>query len=597
MLASKRAAIERLTGIHSSKKSYYAALKKKMQETAQRNTQLEIINQVARSINVDMTPGQVLESVIEKLRTVIGCEEVSLFDLAGETATVRSAALREALTAAAVLPCGPGTVVRRVAEGAGVLLWPREVTVTAAEEERMRVAGIATAAFLPLAAKGQVAGVLYVGSSLEGAYGEPELMFLRHLADQLVVCLENARLYSEVLRRKMEWEETFGAVTDLLYLIDPSFTVVRVNKAVPAFFGREAERLVGNKCYVAFHARKEPCQGCPAVAALRTNHNSFQQIRTVSGRILDVFSYPVYSERGQPYAVMQYAKDVTQFVQSIKFVALGEMAAGVAHELNSPLTAIIGDAQLLLRELAADDERRGLVEDIRNCGHRSRRIIQNLLAFSRQDEYSFGPTDLNEVADRALGLVSYQIEKNAVAIDRDLEAGLPQVVADGQRLEQVLVNLLLNARDAVEGFSGERRILVSTSLLDDDHVTIKVCDTGTGIAPDHLPHIFNPFFTTKKVGRGTGLGLSVSLGIVETHGGRIDVETKPGAGSTFTVVLPVAGRAGRPGPAAGDKPASPPGAAAGIPGRRPRARDSKEGKSGEGSQDSGGGTGGGGVMA
>lgn len=370
----------------------------------------------------------------------------------------------------------------------------------------------------------------------------------------------------------MEWEETFGAVTDLLYLVDPSFTVLRVNKAVPAFFGREAERLVGSKCYVAFHARKEPCQGCPAVAALQTNHNSFQQIRTVSGRILDVFSYPVYSERRQPYAVMQYAKDVTQFVQSIKFVALGEMAAGVAHELNSPLTAIIGDAQLLLRELAADDERRGLVEDIRNCGHRSRRIIQNLLAFSRQDEYSFGPTDLNEVVDRALGLVSYQIEKNAVAIERDLEAGLPRVVADGQRLEQVLVNLLLNARDAVEGFAGERRILVSTSLLDDDHVTIKVCDTGTGIAPDHLPHIFNPFFTTKKVGRGTGLGLSVSLGIVETHGGRIDVETKPGAGSTFTVVLPVAGRAGRPGPAAGDNPASPPGAAAGTPGRRPRAR-------------------------
>ncbi|MCL6450245.1 MAG: GAF domain-containing protein [Acetobacteraceae bacterium] len=539
MLDTKRMLIERLTGIHSSKKNYYFDLKKKIEETAKRNTQLEILNQMAKSVNIDMSLEEMLESVTQKLRTVISFDQLSLSVIEDGRVALRASVPAERGKRLPQGQLSSGSVLHRVAESRQPLVWERRGREGAGEEdERLKAEGIATAAFLPLLAKNRVVGVLYLGSR-DHAYSQPDLMFLGQMADHLAVFLENARLYREVLRSKVEWEETFAAVTDLIYVIDPGYRVVRVNQAVPEFFGLPVDQVVGRRCFEALHGRDQRCDPCPAAGALASGRTSFQQLRTPTGRILDVFSYPLFNEQRQLYGAIQYAKDVTQIVHSIKFVALGEMAAGVAHELNSPLTAIIGDAQLLLRDLSPDDPRYELIADIKNCGHRSRRIIQNLLAFSRQEEYSFGATDLNEVVERALALVGYQIEKSNVVLEKLLAPGLPRISADGQRLEQVLINLLLNAKDAVEEQEGQRRITIRTRAMKEREAEVSVADTGHGIKPEHLPHIFNPFFTTKKAGKGTGLGLSVSLGIVETHGGRILVESEPGRGSTFTVILPV----------------------------------------------------------
>jgi two-component system NtrC family sensor kinase len=263
----------------------------------------------------------------------------------------------------------------------------------------------------------------------------------------------------------------------------------------------------------------------------------------------------VYNESNELSAMVVYVNDVTtkrrmesQLFQSAKLAAIGEMAAGVAHELNSPLTAIIGNAGLILRKTACDDKHYKLLDDIKNCGLRSRRIIQNLLTFARQDSYSFEPVSINDVVESSLYLISYQIEKSKITIVKKKGNCIPVIMGNKLQLEQIIINFLLNARDALDGVS-EGRIEICTGLIEDPEtenpaVMVKVTDNGLGMTPGIIGQIFNPFFTTKEKTRGTGLGLSVSLGIAQTHGGRIDVASEPGGGSTFSLVLPLYNKSG-----------------------------------------------------
>ncbi len=177
------------------------------------------------------------------------------------------------------------------------------------------------------------------------------------------------------------------------------------------------------------------------------------------------------------------------------------------------------------------------MHDIRRCGIRCKKIIDNLRSFSRQESYEFEMLDLNEVVSDALALVSYQIENEVIEIVKDMDANLPPIRGSKQHLEQIMINLLLNARDALEGCP-VRRISVVTGTRG-DRAFAAVRDTGCGIARERLQDIFTPFYTTKSGGRGTGLGLPISLNLAEAHGGTIEVESEPGKGSTFYLLVPL----------------------------------------------------------
>jgi len=309
------------------------------------------------------------------------------------------------------------------------------------------------------------------------------------------------------------------------------------------------ESTGGTKCYHKLWGRNEKCPGCLVEETLATGKTAYRRIQTESGQIFDIYNYPVYNERNQIFACIHHIKDLTekakieaQLLHSAKLAAIGEMAAGVAHELNNPLTVIIGTAQMMLREMEDDRPEKELLRDIINSGLRCKKIIQNLLTFSRQDQQPFEPTDLNEVVERVLSLIKYQINKNKIEIALNLSCDLPKIMANSQQIQQVLINFLLNARDALEGVEREKKIEVRTFTYPDksrEMVAISVTDNGVGIEPENLSKIFNPFYTTKEATKGTGLGLSVSLGIAEAHGGSIEVESTPGKGSTFTLLLPV----------------------------------------------------------
>jgi two-component system NtrC family sensor kinase len=207
----------------------------------------------------------------------------------------------------------------------------------------------------------------------------------------------------------------------------------------------------------------------------------------------------------------------------------------VAHEINNPLTAIIANAQILHRELPANSDLQESVDLIARAGARATQVVRNLLDFARKEEYHLGVTDLNETLERALELVQHEILARGIHLEFNPDPNLAPILASQDHLQSVWLNLLLNAIDSLDKTPAEIRI---TTLRIGHEIHVQVADNGKGIPSDRLTRIFEPFYTTKAAGRGTGLGLSVSHRIIRQHGGRIGVESQMGVGSTFTVVLP-----------------------------------------------------------
>jgi two-component system, NtrC family, sensor kinase len=224
-------------------------------------------------------------------------------------------------------------------------------------------------------------------------------------------------------------------------------------------------------------------------------------------------------------------------VHSEKMAAFGQLGAGIAHEVNNPLTGILGHAQLAIRRLGPENPAKASLDLIARETRRCIDIIKNLMRFARQETPQFHPVDANEAVGAALSIVDHQLSLHGIRIMRELGLGLPQVSGDINQLQQVLVNLAINAQQAMAGQRGE--LTVRTRALG-GQVLIELQDSGPGISPELQKKIFEPFFTTKPAGQGTGLGLSVSYGIIESHGGRIEVSSSLGSGATFVISLPVA---------------------------------------------------------
>lgn len=228
-----------------------------------------------------------------------------------------------------------------------------------------------------------------------------------------------------------------------------------------------------------------------------------------------------------------------ELVAAEKLASLGRLSAGIAHEIGNPLSAIRGYTEVMTRAVDMDHEMRAsFLKNIQDEVTRIDRIIRTLLDYSRPKSVSLRTLDVNEAAVKTAEIINSQGVLKKVGLRLELTPGLPLVEADPGQLSQVLINLILNARDAVDG-GGE--IVISTSADGSGEVTIAVSDTGPGISPEIRDKIFDPFFTTKEPGQGTGLGLSVSARIVETFGGRIDVKSEPGNGAAFSLVFPAAG--------------------------------------------------------
>src|SRR5439155_1015982 len=225
-------------------------------------------------------------------------------------------------------------------------------------------------------------------------------------------------------------------------------------------------------------------------------------------------------------------------IQSEKMSAIGQLVSGVAHELNNPLAGISAFAQLLLTEKRFPPDQRTAAEMVYAEARRASRIVQNLLTFARQHKPERTPTSVNQVLDDTLELRGYELRVRGIDVVRDYDEQVPETMADAHQLQQVFLNLITNAEQAMERSERDKQRLAVRTLRSGDVLRIEIEDTGPGIPPNLLERIFNPFFTTKPTGSGTGLGLSISLGLVREHEGRIWAENAA-QGARFVIELPV----------------------------------------------------------
>lgn len=230
----------------------------------------------------------------------------------------------------------------------------------------------------------------------------------------------------------------------------------------------------------------------------------------------------------------------SQFIQSEKMKALGVLAGGVAHEINNPLTTILGLSSLLLSELPEDSSSKKDIKQIEEAAARCRNVVQNLLKFAHQERIAFSLTDINQVVENTLCLTANHLKLNNINLVKELSEGLPEIYASPQHLQQVFINIVHNACDAMEEKCGTLTIkTVSDGKNPIENIFVIFSDTGYGIPKHLIEKIFDPFISTKQVGKGTGLGLSVSMGIIQRHNGSIEVESEEGKGAVFKVVLPI----------------------------------------------------------
>lgn len=334
-----------------------------------------------------------------------------------------------------------------------------------------------------------------------------------------------------------------------MYIIDQQYQLVTINTTMARRFGQEGRELSCQPCYQALYKRSEPCVDCmvgetltKGKGTLRTASRLIQQ-HGEAYIIWEIRTYPIFDTAGQVIQAIILEEDITDrreleavVAQAGKLAALGQLAAGVAHEINNPLTAIIANAQILHRELPPGDERLESVDLISMAGARAAQVVRNLLDFARKEQVQRILTDINDTLRASLALVQHELVSRAIVLQFNPGEQLPAILAAPDSLQGVWLNLLLNAVESIDRAPGLIRV---SSQRVGEEVQVVIGDNGRGIPPERLERIFEPFFTTKAPGRGTGLGLSVCNRVIEQHDGRIVVESQVGQGTEFKVILPI----------------------------------------------------------
>jgi signal transduction histidine kinase len=351
------------------------------------------------------------------------------------------------------------------------------------------------------------------------------------------------KLEKKIREAKRNLEAIFDGIRDQISVQTPDYRILRVNRAVIEHYHTEYNELIGKKCYEAYYQRTQPCEKCPVSVTIQTQQSSSSIIKiSESDTTLRILSYPVSNDKGDLFAVAEYVQDITeekrlqeQLIQSEKLAGIGFLASGIAHEINNPLSGVIGMAELCMTE-ENPQEIKSYLADIFICAQRIGEIAKGLKSYSRMaKDGSQTLVDVNEVLENSLKIIRLGIKTNSVEVIKKFQP-VEKIQGNCGEIQQVFSNLITNAFQAINGKGG---MLTLATRPFQDSVEVKVSDNGMGISPKYLNQIFDPFFTTKNPGEGTGLGLNIVYRIVTKYEGTIDVESKVNVGTTFTVKFPI----------------------------------------------------------
>jgi len=420
------------------------------------------------------------------------------------------------------------------------------------EAARNPQAGFRSRVSAPVAVREQERpGFLCAGAKPAGRFGAHHQELLSALAGHAASALRNAELFASLERAKAHWEGTFDSIADPILISDDRYRVLRINRAAARVLDLPLRRAAGRICHKALLGSDQPCPWHDAL--VRGVPVSTDRYIPHLKRWFCFSAFPFQGRQGRGVGVVHVLRDVTeerelrqQMLQAQKLSALGELVAGVAHELNNPLTGILGFSHLLLRK-GPDAHVREDLEKIANEARRAARIVRNLSAFARRPAHPGlvrRSVDVGAILGKTIELRAYQLRVQGIEVEVQVADDLPRTAADPDELQQVFLNLINNAEQAMAGQKSPKRLTLRGFRRENGAIGLEFRDTGPGLPDELRDRIFDPFFTTKESGRGTGLGLSVCYGIIRGHGGTIAASGNPDGGAVLTIELPVCDAAG-----------------------------------------------------
>jgi two-component system, NtrC family, sensor kinase len=412
--------------------------------------------------------------------------------------------------------------------------------------------------YIPCRAQKQTVAVLGLGKTVEGDFlSSEDVELLETLAGYLGIAIQNARLYASLEQKVAEYERLKDFNENIVESINVGVLAVDLADRIESWNSQMEVMYALPRWQVLARPLSEilPAAFVEEFYRVRQNqgiHNLYKfRLNTPTGesRIVNVAIAPLVTRKFNVIGRLIIMDDITerieleaQLSQADKLSSIGLLAAGVAHEVNTPLAVISSYAQMLSKQLQGDPQRGALLEKITRQTFRASEIVNNLLNFSRTSGTEFTEVDVNRIIHDTLALLEHQFKTSKIQVQDETAAHLPPISGNAGRLQQVFLNLFLNAKDAMSN-GGTLRIATSNG----ESVSVVVADTGSGIAQEHIQRIYDPFFTTKasREGqpRGTGLGLSVSYGIIQEHAGKIRVESRPGEGTRFYLDFPLTRKA------------------------------------------------------
>jgi PAS domain S-box-containing protein len=532
----------------------FTPVKARIQETLdrlfyrERYSSRKALLRLSEEMNADLDLERTSERLLEGIGAALGLREMALFlpGAGGDLVPFRTRGVPRVGDARPGIR-GGGVLLSRLSAGQ-----PVEVESVTGDHPGLAASGLAWV--FPCRVKGEVIAALGVGrkDGLDPLNSE-EVDTLKTVAAQAATAIMNGRLFhslhekAEELRGLKEYNENILESLDSgIVVLDLEGRVARWNRAIEALLGRPRLQTLGRPLDAVFpETFLEALRG----ALVLGDHEEIAHIYklhlpSADGRslIVNVSVAPFQASPGERrHGTILILDDVTarvrleeQLQHTEKMASVGLLAAGVAHEVNTPLAGISSYTQLLRGQMEESDPRQQVLEKIEKQSFRAAKIINSLLNFSRSSGTEFERVDVNKALLDVLSLVEHQLEGSKIRVRRELARAVPFVRGNENRVQQVLFNLVLNARDAMPSGGW----LTLRTYAEADTVVVEVADTGHGIRREHLRRIYDPFFTTKGIGKGTGLGLSVSYGIVQELGGAIFVESAPGQGTTFQVALP-----------------------------------------------------------
>jgi PAS domain S-box-containing protein len=551
------------------------------QVTKRNEKRLSALNEISAIVSQSLELEDILSAVVDKVKQVMGLDIALIFLLEEDKQELKLITHREVsedfVAGLKGLKVGEG-FNGRVAQTGEPLVIEDAAQDPRLTRETVKREGMRAEVIVPLKAKGKVVGTLAGAMRESRQFLSEEVELLTTIGSQIGMAIENTRLYQrehlaaqQAVASERQYREIFEDAHDAIWIHDSHGNIIAANKATEELTGYSSKELlkmnvrnflaeeglslargIRRKLFLSetveqpYEQRLIRRDGAEKIVKLTTNLireddrlRGFQNIardvtkeKEMQGKLS-----AAYRELSESHQRLKESQE--QLIQAEKLTSLGQLAASIAHEVNNPLSGVLAYTQLLAKKIGGDSIPKevalGYLSKMEAELTRSTKLIRSLLDFARQSPPEFRQLNLNDVVSRAFDLAAHSAELQHVQVIKELDPSLPNLMADFDQLYQVCTNLFLNA---IQAMPQGGKLTIRTSV-NDGQLKIEVQDTGCGISPENMRKLFTPFFTTKHEVKGVGLGLAISYGIIQRHHGRIEVQSKKGEGTTFTICLPL----------------------------------------------------------